>query len=84
MPDGHGQVAARIPGRARSSWSHPDEQLYRLAAAELTPATATVEEATLDDVFLGLTGRHLRESQETADSADPRFVTAVTDGDGAS
>ncbi|ACQ82125.1 ABC transporter related [Beutenbergia cavernae DSM 12333] len=40
--------------------------LYRLDAAGVRPASATIAEATLDDVFLNLTGRSLREEGAAA------------------
>lgn len=43
--------------------------LYALEGAGVRPVRAAIAEATLDDVFLNLTGRSLREESESADDA---------------
>ena len=43
--------------------------LHLLEVAGLRPAAASIAEATLDDVFLNLTGRSLREESESGDDA---------------
>ena len=53
------------------------EVLRRLDAEALAPATLTVREPTLDDVFLALTGKHCYdcEDDEAASAADRRRAT---------
>lgn len=43
--------------------------LHALEAGGARPVRAAIAEATLDDVFLNLTGRSLREESESADDA---------------
>ncbi|WP_070195806.1 ABC transporter ATP-binding protein [Streptomyces oceani] len=59
--------------------------LYLLDAAGAPPAAATIREATLDDVFLHLTGRSLRESteQDTPASGSPTAANATNGVDAA-
>ncbi len=54
--------------------------LHALEGAGLRPATATIAEATLDDVFLNLTGRSLREESESGDDAAAVAAMAAAAG----
>ncbi|GAA1562304.1 ABC transporter ATP-binding protein [Brevibacterium picturae] len=57
--------------------------LYLLKANDSPPQAASIKEATLDDVFLNLTGRSLRESDEHNESQDGTVSAATTTMDGA-
>ncbi|TGO06740.1 ABC transporter ATP-binding protein [Serinibacter arcticus] len=54
--------------------------LHALEGAALRPATASIAEATLDDVFLNLTGRSLREESESGDDAAAVAAMAAAAG----
>lgn len=54
--------------------------LHVLETAALRPATASIAEATLDDVFLNLTGRSLREESESGDDAAAVAAMAAAAG----
>jgi hypothetical protein len=45
------------------------EVLRTLDSNGITPATLTVREPSLDDVFLALTGKHVEEAPPPADAA---------------
>lgn len=55
-------VTARVPGADRAA----AELVPRLAAAGLAPVAVGVTPSTLDDVFLNLTGRRLRDAAAPA------------------
>ncbi|GMA32756.1 ABC transporter [Litorihabitans aurantiacus] len=65
--------AATVPGGLRLELDDGPALLpvllHLLEGAGLRPATASIAEATLDDVFLNLTGRSLREESESGDDA---------------
>ena len=75
----HVAVAGRdVTVRVRGATSLLPELLRTLDAGGVSVAAAEVARATLDDVFLALTGRSLRESAVAGDegmSFDPRFPT---------
>jgi ABC-2 type transport system ATP-binding protein len=79
-------IEERGPGTLIVTMDHGARQLpsllYLLEAAGLRPEAASIQEATLDDVFLNLTGRSLRESSEhgTAEENSPPTAASTTDG----
>jgi ABC-2 type transport system ATP-binding protein len=73
---------AAVTGRVRDAASLLPELLRVLDTGDVPVAAAEVARATLDDVFLALTGRSLRESAVAAEpppAAEPAgAVTATT------
>ncbi len=82
VPDSRVEVSAdAVDLRVKDGSAMVGELLADLAADGVPPSRIEVARPTLDDVFLDLTGRSLRETQQTDPSAQPTSETTETESE---